>query len=88
LTISIASFHHPIVITRKPTRVAALEALINVIGVLLSEIDCVECWELTTKVVETSFVQMLKDVPVMRADVEAEQRVVCLHCRRISGSRP
>jgi hypothetical protein len=65
----------------------AMQALINVISVLLCEIDCADCWELTTKAVESSFVQMLKDAPVVRADVEAEQRVVCLHCHRITGSR-
>jgi hypothetical protein len=65
----------------------ATQALINVIGILLCEIYCTDCWELTTKVVESSFVQMLKDLPVVRADMGAEQRVVCLQCRRITDSR-
>ena len=50
---------------------AALQALINVIGVVLSEIDC---WEPTTKAVERSFAQMLREVPAVRAELEGEQR--------------
>jgi hypothetical protein len=65
----------------------AMQALINVIGILLSDIYCVDCWELATKAVEGSLVQMLKDIPVVRADVGAKQRVVCLHCRRITAPR-
>jgi hypothetical protein len=53
---------------------AALQALINVIGVVLCEIDCTNCWELTLKAVESSFAQMLKDAPVLRAEFEAEHR--------------
>jgi len=49
---------------------AALQALINVIGMVLSEIDCPNCWEITTKAVESSFARMLKDVPAVRAEVE------------------
>jgi hypothetical protein len=58
---------------------AALQAIINVIGMVLYEIDCPHCLELTTKAVEKSFVQMLKDVPVARAEVEGEQRAQSVH---------
>jgi len=57
----------------------ALQALINVIGILLCEIDCADCWELAIKAIETRFAQMLKDLPAVRADVETEQRAGCIH---------
>jgi hypothetical protein len=46
---------------------------------LLCEIDCADCWELAIDAIETSFAQMLKDLPAVRADVEAEQRAGCIH---------
>src|SRR5260370_42320003 len=52
----------------------ALQALINVIGILLCEIDCADCWELAIEAIETSFAPMLKDPPGVRANVAAEQR--------------
>jgi hypothetical protein len=58
---------------------AALQALINVIGVVLCEIDCANCWELTLKAVESSFTQMLKDAPALRAEVEAEHGAQSIH---------
>src|SRR5258706_16274206 len=58
---------------------AALQALINVIGVVLCEIDCANCWELTLKAVESSFAQMLKDAPAVRAEFEAEHRAQTIH---------
>src|SRR5260370_42617525 len=58
---------------------AALQALINVIGVVLCEIDCANCRKLTLKAVESSFTQMLKDVPALRAEVEAEHRPQSIH---------
>ena len=42
---------------------AVSQALINVIGTVLSEIDCPDCSELTIKALERSFAQTLKDVP-------------------------
>jgi hypothetical protein len=58
---------------------AALQALINVIGTILYEIDCPDCRELTANVVENSFARMLKDVPAARAEVEGEQRAQSIH---------
>jgi len=58
---------------------AALQALINVIGVVLCEIDCANCWELTLKAVESSFSQMLTDARVLRAEVEVEHRSQSIH---------
>jgi hypothetical protein len=58
---------------------AALQALINVIGTLLYETDCPDCWELSIKAVERSFAQMLKDVPAVRAELEVEQRAQSIH---------
>jgi hypothetical protein len=58
---------------------AALQALINVIGVVLCEINCADCWELTLKAVERSFSQMLTDAPALRAEVEAEHRSQLIH---------
>jgi hypothetical protein len=58
---------------------AALQALINVIGIVLYEIDCPDCSELTTKAVEKSLARMLKDVPVARAEVEGEQTAQSIH---------
>jgi hypothetical protein len=58
---------------------AALRALLNVIGTVLYEIDCADCWELTIKAVERSFAQMLKDVPAAKAEVEGEQRAQSIH---------
>ena len=58
---------------------AALQALINVISVVLCEIDCHNCWELTLKAIETSFVQLLKDASAIRAEVEAEQGAQSIH---------
>src|SRR5262249_28493473 len=52
---------------------SALQALINVIGMMLCEIDCPDCGEFTIKAVESSFAKMLKDVPAIRAEIEAEQ---------------
>jgi hypothetical protein len=52
----------------------ALQALINVIGMVLCEIDCPDCWELTKDAVESSFAQMLRDLPAVRAETEAQQR--------------
>ena len=50
----------------------ALQALINVIGMVLCQIDCPDCWELTIKTVESRFAQMLTDLPAVRAEAEAE----------------
>jgi len=47
----------------------ALQALINVIGIMLCEIDS----EFTTNAVEGSFVRMLKDLPVIKMEVDTEQ---------------
>jgi hypothetical protein len=58
---------------------AALQALINVIGVVLCEINCADCWELTLKAVESSFSQMLTDARVLRAEVEVEHRSQSIH---------
>jgi hypothetical protein len=58
---------------------SALGALINVIGVILCEIECADCWQLTLKAVEGSFAQMLKDAPTLRAEVEAEQKSLSIH---------
>jgi hypothetical protein len=51
---------------------AALQALINVIAMVLIEIECPRCWEITKNGLESSFVQMLKDVPDVRAEVHGE----------------
>ena len=58
---------------------AALQALINVIGVVLCEIDCANCWELALKDVENSFARMLNDAPAVRAEFEAEHRAQTIH---------
>jgi hypothetical protein len=58
---------------------AALQALINVIGVVLCEMDCADCRELTIKAVESSFARMLKDAPVLRAELDAEHREQTIH---------
>jgi len=58
---------------------AALQALVNVIGVVLCEIDCANCLELTLKAVESSFARMLKDAPTLRAEFEAEHRAQPIH---------
>jgi hypothetical protein len=58
---------------------ATLQALINVIGMVLCEMDCADCWELTLKAVESSFSQMLADAPALRAEVEAEHRSQSIH---------
>lgn len=52
----------------------ALQALINVIGTVLCQLDCPDCWELATKAIESSFAQMLADLPAIRAEAEAQQR--------------
>ena len=57
----------------------ALRALINSIGVVLCEIDCTNCWELTLKAVENAFFQLLEDAPVLRAEIEAEQEAQSIH---------
>lgn len=56
-----------------------LQALINVIGMVLCEMDCPDCWELTIKAAESSFAQMLTDLPAVRAEAEAEQRSEYVH---------
>jgi hypothetical protein len=56
---------------------AALQALINVIGMVLVEIECPHCLKIMTNGVQSSFVQMLKDVPDVRAEVHGEP--VALH---------
>jgi hypothetical protein len=58
---------------------AALQALINVIGIVLCEIDCANCWELSIKAIESSFARMLKDAPVLRAELNAERREQTIH---------
>src|SRR5258708_39167988 len=58
---------------------AALQALINVIGVVLCEMDCADCRELTIKAVESSFARMLKDAPVLRAELDAEHTEQTIH---------
>jgi hypothetical protein len=58
---------------------AALQALLNVIGVVLCEIDCADCRELTLKAVESSFARTLKDAAALRAEFEAEQRAQPIH---------
>jgi len=50
-----------------------LQALINVIGMILCEMDYPDCWEITKKAVESSFARMLKDVSAIRAEVEGKQ---------------
>ena len=57
----------------------ALEALINVIGVVLCEIDCSNCWELTLMAVENAFFRVLEDAPALRAEIKAEQRAQSIH---------
>jgi hypothetical protein len=57
----------------------ALQACIHVIGVVLCEIECNRCWDLTLKAVENAFFQLLKDAPVLRAEVEAEQGAQSIH---------
>lgn len=57
----------------------ALQALINVIGMVLCQIDCPDCWELTIKTVESRFAQMLTDLPAVRAEAEAQQRAEYVH---------
>jgi|SRR5215813_11182016 len=52
----------------------ALQALVNVIGMVLCEIDCPDREEFTIKALESSFARMLGDLPAIRADVEGEQR--------------
>src|SRR5262249_781907 len=52
---------------------AALQALINVMGILLCEIDCPDCGEFTIKVVQSSFAKLLDDLPTIRAEVGEEQ---------------
>ncbi len=37
----------------------ALQALINVISMVLCQIDCPDCWELTINAVESSFAEMM-----------------------------
>jgi len=59
--------------------VRGLARLINVIGVVLCEIDCRKCWELLLGALQRSFVQLLKDAPSRRADVEAEQGPRSVH---------
>jgi hypothetical protein len=63
----------------------ALRVLINVIDILMCEIECHDCWELTIKAVESTFSQMLKDLPAVRAEIEAGQRAQSIHW--VSGSR-
>jgi hypothetical protein len=58
---------------------AALQALINVIGVILCEMDCTNCRELTLEAVGSSFARMLKDAPALRAAIEADQRMQSIH---------
>ncbi len=58
---------------------AALQALINVIGVVLCEIDCANCRALTLKAVENSFARMQNDAPALRAEFEAEHRAQTIH---------
>jgi hypothetical protein len=59
---------------------AALQALINVSGMILCKMDCPNCWEeITKKAVESSFARMLKDVPAVRAEVEGEERHKSTH---------
>jgi hypothetical protein len=53
----------------------ALQALINVIGMMLCEIDS----EFTTKAVAGSFVQMLKDIRAIKADIESERKAQSIH---------
>jgi hypothetical protein len=48
----------------------ALQALINVISIMLCEIDS----EFAIKAVIDSFTEMLKDLPAIRAEVEHEQK--------------
>ena len=58
---------------------AALQSLVNAIGVVLCEIDCTNCWQLTLKAVERSFAQMLDEAPALRAEIEAEHRAQSIH---------
>lgn len=57
----------------------ALQALIYVIGIIVCEIDCPDCWELTIKAVQGSFAQMLTDLPAVRAEVEGQQKSEYVH---------
>jgi hypothetical protein len=56
-----------------------LQALINVIAMVLCEIECHDCWEPTIKAVESSFAQMLTDLPTVRAEAEAKQGAEYVH---------
>jgi hypothetical protein len=53
----------------------ALQALINVIGIMLCEKDS----EFTTKAVTGSFAQMLKDIRAIKAEIEAERKAQSIH---------
>ncbi len=57
----------------------ALQALINVIGMVVCQIDCPDCRELTIKAVQSSFAQMLTDLPAVRAEAEEQQRGEYVH---------
>ncbi len=56
-----------------------LRALINVIGMVLCEIDCRDCRELTIKAAESGFAQTIADLPAIRAEAEVEQRMEYVH---------
>ena len=53
----------------------ALQALINVIGILLCTIDS----ESTIKAVEGSFAKMLEDLPELQSEVEEDQKAQSIH---------
>jgi hypothetical protein len=53
----------------------ALQALINVIGIMLCETDS----EFATKAVAGSFARMLKDIRAIKAETEAERKVQSIH---------
>ena len=57
----------------------ALQALINVIGMLACQIDCPDCRELTLRAVQSSFAQMLTDVPAVRAEAGEREGAKYVH---------
>jgi hypothetical protein len=52
-----------------------LRAVIHVVGIMLSEIDCPHCWESTIKAAERSFAEMLRELPAIRDEGDSEQSV-------------
>jgi hypothetical protein len=53
----------------------ALKALINVIGIMLSEMDS----DFTVRAVAGSFFKMLEDLSAIRAEIEDERKAASVH---------